>query len=866
MKKLYPDNGEYTTVGDMDEYFHLTAEREGKRKAKKFYRREVMRSVLPFYIQSLSFGADMLKNVFRLAWRILLKNKTHSAINLIGLTLGITSLLIISLYIADELSFDKLHKNYDKIGRLVTLDKSGNEGDRYYSIVPNPVGEMLEKNYPEVKEYTSFIDQNGFGRFTVQYKDVKYQEAEFLIAQPGFFSIFDFEKPEGYSKDFLANPNNVILTESKAKVIFGDENPIGKTLITDRPWGNFIVKGVMKDPPANSHIQFSMLISFETVRAIPFVRRNVLSSFDRSSVRTYLLFNSEKEKSGFQNKLTEFEKKHQTDTFGKTEHLIVQSFADIHFGSTNFEYQYNHGGKSKNTIYILGVIGFFIILIACINYSNLSNTMYLTRAKEIGMRKVVGATKKQLIAQILAESTVMTGLATFVSLLFAYLILPDFNSYFQKELSLNLLENYGVIFSSLLLILILGVASGSISAFYLSKMNSVSLMKLKTNNRGSVSTVKKSLVVLQFAISVMMIFATVIVNNQLHFVKNKELGFAKDKKIVIDINSRGARSNYQTMINEFSAFPEVRNVTVTTNIPCDWKNISTLSARMPGEDESANREVSFIGADKEFLDVYKIELLAGKNQSGNHSIDTSSVMINESAVKVLGLSDPVGKQITLDTGRRNATFTISGILKDFHFKSLHEPITPIIIGYKFNPFDSIDYFTAEVSMQNLPQTIKHLQNVHEKFDKQTQFEYNFLDERIKDFYSQDEKDGVIINLASSMSILIACLGLFGLAAFTARQKLKEIGIRKTLGASMPQLSYSFSKEFVVLILYSLLVGLPISFYFMNQWLQEFAYRINIGITEIIIAFLSVIVIAGLTISYQMIKVSRTNPVDVIRNE
>lgn len=865
MKKLYPDYGDYTTIGDMEEYFHLIAEKEGKRKAKNYYRREVIRSLLPFYFQSLSFGVSMFKNVIKMALRILVKNKTHSAINLIGLTLGITSLIIISLYIFDELSFDKFHKNYDKIGRLVTLDKASSHGERYYALVSNLLGEMLEKEYPEIEEYTKFIDGSGFGRFTVQYKDVRFQEDTYVLAKPSFFKVFDFAKPEGCEPDVLEDLNNVILTKSYAKRIFGDEDPIGKTLTTDRPWGDLLVKGVMEDPPANSHIQFNLMISFDVIKSNRFIRERMLGSLDRSFLRTYILFRDEAAMGSFQEKLVEFEQRHKTEVFGTQENLLLQPMADIHFGSGNYEFPHNYGGKSKTTIYILGIIGFFIILIACINYSNLSNAIYLARAKEIGMRKVVGASKKQLLYQIFTESMVMTGSAILVSFLLVYLLLPDFNAYYEKELSLNLFDNFFIILFSLFLTLVFGMVSGSLPALYLSKMKTVSLMKFKNENQGSGSVVKKSLVVLQFAISVMLIFATITVNNQLHFVKNKELGFKQDEKIIIDINSRSARTNYQAMMTEFASHPDVKNVSVSTNIPCDWKNIPSFEMRNFGEDESANRRMSFIGADKAFWDIYQVELVAGTNFRGNNS-DTSLVMLNEMAVKRLGLKDPVGKQIILDTGRQNQNFTIIGVLKDFHFRSLHQPIEPFVLGYKFNPFESIDYFTAEVSANNISATLKHLQSVHEKFDKSTQFEFNFLDERIKDFYEQDEREGVIVNTASSMSILIACLGLFGLAAFTARQKLKEIGVRKILGASLIQVAYSFSKEFMTIICLAFLIGLPLAYYFMNQWLEGFAYRINIGFIETSVSLLSVILIATIAISYQVIKVSRTNPVDVIRNE
>ena len=562
LKFFFPDNGKYTTIGDLYESYNYIFNKEGSFKAKFWYTAQVYKSIVPLFLNLIFWGKDMLTNYIKLAWRNFKKYKTHSAINLIGLTFGIAVSVIILLFTIDEMNFDKFNLKYERISRIITEQSLENSDTRLYPYTGGIVGKTLVEDYPEVESHVNIIDRNVFGRFLVQRGDFKHHEADYLIAEPSFFQVFDFEILKGSRDNLLVNPNEVVLTETSSKMFFGDEDPVGKILQTNRYWGDLKVTGVVKNPPANSHMQFSMLISYNTIWASDKERLQVLNNWDVSVVGTYLLFNSKQNMEAFDSKLKGFIEKHKSKSFGTKKIIHLQPLADVHFGSNNYETDLNYGARNIATIYVLGIIGFFIVLSACINYSNLSIARYFNRAKEIGMRKVVGATKSQLFSQILSESIFMTILSVLLSLGLVLLILPTFNTYLEKNLSLTSVNSILLLSLLISLALIVGIISGSLPAFLLTKLKTVSLMKMNLKPGNSISILKKSLVVLQFVISIIMIFATITVYHQLNFIKNKNLGFNKEQMLIIDINSDDARSSFQSMKSEFLKSNKVSKVSV----------------------------------------------------------------------------------------------------------------------------------------------------------------------------------------------------------------------------------------------------------------------------------------------------------------
>lgn len=866
MKIFFSDNGSYTTIGDLHESYNYIVEKDGSLRAKFWYLKQVYKSIIPLFVNSLIWGTDMIRNYIKLAWRNFKKHKTHSSINLIGLTFGLAASIIILLFTIDELSFDKFNHNYDRIARLVNEEFQENGASRFYPLSSGIAAKTLVENYPEVIDHVDMFDRNVFGRFTMEYGDFKHHEADYLIVQPSFFNIFDYEIIKGNPDNLLKNPDEVVLTESSAKMFFGEDDPVGKIIKTNRGWGDFKVTGIIKDPPEYSHLQFTMLISFKTIYVEESNWEQYLNNWNISAVKSYLLFKDKNSMNNFGDKFSAFQKKNKTDVFGNKERLHLQPLSDVHFGSNNFEMDKNYGARNIATIYVLGIIGFFIVLSACINYSNLSIARYFNRSKEIGMRKVVGATKSQLFSQILSESIFMTVLSVILSIGLVLLILPTFNAYLEKNLSLTSVNS--ILFISLLvsLTLIVGIISGSLPAFLLTKLKTVSLMKMKLNPGSTVSVIKKSLVVLQFVISIIMIFATITVYQQLDYIKNKDLGFNKDQMLIIDINSGDARSNFQSIKTEFLKSSKVSEVSVTSRVPGDWKDIGEVETNKSGGDLNKNQLMHYICADEDFLNIFNIKLKEGNNFTGNPFTDSASVIVNNAVLNSLNISDPIGKFIQITDRKETRAYKIIGVTEDFNFQSLHQKITPMIIGYINTPYEYIDYFALKVNMSDLPNTISYLKTVHETFDKTTVFEYNFLDEKIAEFYKQDVKESTIINAASFISILIACLGLFGLSAYTAQQKIKEIGIRKVLGASVSEITVVFSKEFIKLVAVAALIALPAAYYLMGKWLNGFAYKVNIGFAEILFSVFTALIISLLTISYQAIKSASINPIETIRNE
>ena len=807
----------------------------------------------------------MFKNYFKIALRNLKRQKLYSIINVLGLSIGLTASIIIILFITDEVNFDRFNQNYDRIARVITTSHSKDKSVRSYSLTPGILGEKLKEEYPEVEDYADIIDSYTWGRFTVEHNQNKYYESDYLITEPSFLKIFDFKILAGNKNNLLTEPNEMVLTESTAKKLFGTENPVGEIIKTDRQWGDFKVSGIMKDPPKNSHLQFSMLISMKSLSKFKgFIK--AMNSFDYSIVRTYLLFKPGYNPINFSEKLGEFQNSHKTKSFGTTDIISLQPLRNIHFNSQNIEFDLNANSRSRTTLYILAMIGLLIILIASINYTNLTIAKSINRMKEIGIRKVVGADKNQLIHQYLIESVVVTFIALFAAVFIVELILPAFNNFTGKYLILLNRSSLPEIAVIILLTVFIGIFSGILPALLITKFNTTLILQGKVRPKSSFSLIGKGLVVIQFAVSIAMIFCTVTIYKQLQYIQNKELGFNKDNMFVVDINSSGARSNFITMKNEFSRDPNVKSITVSSRIPGDWKNQEEIKARNFGENIKNDKKMFYIGADYDFIKTFGITLLKGRNFHNSYSGDSSNIIVNREAALTLGLTNPLGRRVVISDGESKGVYTIIGLVKDFNFQSLHEKISPMIIGFWNNPFIQIDYFTARISGRNIPETIKYFVSVQNNFDKITPFEYNFLDQRIEGFYKQDEHEAVIVNTASGLALLIACLGLFGLGALSAQKRTKEIGVRKVLGATIPGIIITFSGDFVKLVLLANLISLPVAYYLMQKWLNEFAYRINISLSIFIISGTIALIIALFTISFQAIKASLANPVESLRYE
>ncbi len=799
----------------------------------------------------------MLKNYFKIALRNLNRHKGYSLINILGLALGIACCSLILLYVQDELNFDSFHENSENIYRVVETRESPDRGERHTTMTAAPVGPKLVEDFPEITNSVRFIRP---GRFTVQHGNNRFYEGEYLIADPYVLQFFDFQLLQGDPENALEAPNSVVITESAAKKYFGDKNPYGEILVAGN-FGDCKVTGVLADPPPNSHLTFSMLFSIRSVEANERWQA-FLSSWNSDYFYTYVLAEKTHQREALFSKLDGFLESYRGAEAEGKRSIYLQPLQEIHFLSDHIEYDFNNNKSDISYIYIFSAIAFFIAIIACLNYMNLATARSMNRAKEVGMRKVVGAYRSQLIGQFLSEALVISFLSMLVAFAIIYFILPAFNELSGKAFTIDQLVSTTSILGVLAIALIAGILSGSYPALFLSKLRPVSILKGYSASKGG--RLRQGMVVVQFVLSVTLIIASLVVYDQLNYIKEKRLGFNKDQLVIVDINSGDARRSFQAMKNEFAQGPGVKAVSVSSRVPGEWKDLTEITIRPTAGSNDNLITMNFIGADREFLSTFEIDLVHGKNFSGNAGSDSASVILNETAAALLGFNNPIGETVTIPDAPFQAT--VIGVVKDFHFRSLHEAIGPLVLGGWKNPIRVIDYFTIRIDGNNTAEALNYLQGVHESFDQGTPFEYNFLDAKLSRYYITDVRTGRMVSIATLLAIIIACLGLFGLAAFTAEQRTREVGIRKVLGATVPGIVMLLSREFTRLVAISIIIAAPLAYFLMNSWLQNFAYRTTLGISTFALAGALAIIVALLTVGFQALKAALSNPVDALKYE
>ncbi len=804
----------------------------------------------------------MFKNYLKIALRNLKKNPGYSMINIAGLVIGLACCVLILLYVQDELTFDAFHKKSDRIYRLVTTQKTPEQGERHFPSVMGPVAPSLLAEFPEVIKTVRLRERQGMGRFTVRYGENRFYEGDYLVAESSFFEVFDFKLVLGDPQTALALPFSIVITKAAAKKYFGEENPMGKTLAVER-YGDFKITGLINDPPRNSHLDFSMLLSFATLEANPRWKQYT-DSWESDSFLTYILTREKIEVAAFNVKLAVLAQKHFTAAQRNSVQLSLQPLREVHFHSAQMEFDRNSRKGEITYIYVFSAIALFVLLIACINYMNLATARAMKRAREIGMRKVAGARPAQLVGQFLGEAILLSCLGLFFAVVCVELILPAINTFADKKLALNFFSNGWLGLSLVLLILAVGIFAGSYPAFYLSQLSPSFVFKGGIKSGGSATLLRRGLVVTQFALSLVMIVSTIVAYRQIDYIRTKNLGFNAEQLVVIDINSGSARTNFASIKSEMKKIVTVKEVSVSSRVPGEWKNLTQIDVVPEGAAGASPHSMYFIGIDAEFLSTFEMTLAGGRNLANEMGTDTSAVIINEAAARLLGWESPLGMELRVPADSFRAR--VVGVVKDFHFQSLHEKIAPLVLGHWNNPIREIDYFTARVAAANLSATVAALQKVHEQFDQVTPFEYNFLDERLNDFYQADLRVGKIFGASAALAIFIACLGLLGLAAFIAEQRTKEIGVRKVLGASAGNIVYLLSKDFTKLVLIATIIASPFAYWALQRWLQNFAYHIALGPGTFLLAGFSALLIALFTISVQALRAALANPVAALRAE
>lgn len=801
----------------------------------------------------------MLKNYIKIIWRNLISNKVSSFINIFGLMTGLTSFLLISLYVFDELTFDRFHKNADNIYRVI-FHRTTSEGKEIkIAGAGYQVSENAKHDFPEIAETVRLLSLGRTNVSTTENTNVFYES--YLIGSAGFLEVFSFPLLKGDRSTALSLPHSVIITAETALKLFNTIEVTGRLIKTDRDTVPFKITGVLKNFPINSHLSFNLLFSELSLTGAGF-KKFIESDWNSQNFTTYLLLNNSVKPGDIETKINNLVAKHQPgDPSGKN-NFILQPMKDIHFHSADIE---GNSGKISNIsyIYIFSSIALFVLVIACINYMNLTTARSVSRAKEIAIRKTSGASQKNLAFQFLSEAYLITIFAGVFALVLAKLLLNWFNSFTVKHLTLGTQSDYRIWSGLAGIIILTGLLAGLYPAIFQSRFKPFSLLKKNDNTgRGNLS-IRQLLVVFQFALSILMIFATIVVYRQMNYVTSIDMGFNKDNLIVIDINSQRIRRSAETIKTEFGKLEQVRAVTVSSRVPGEWKDLPRVKVKNENIETTEGDEMFFLGVDDQFLKTYEIKLVKGRNFMTGQA-DSSSVLINQSAATELGIIEPEGQMIEIST-ETPFRARIIGIVKDFNFQSLRQPLAPMILGFQNNPVQSIDYFTVKVT-SNTTQTLKQIDTILHGIDQSHLTEYHFLNQQWDLFYREDHIRETIFMIVAILTIIIACLGLYGLAAYSAEQNIKMIGIRKIMGASVSNIVFRQSKNFLTLVLIAAIIALPAAPWMMNHWLHDFAYRISISWWIFLISVSAALLIAVLTISYQTIKAANTNPVKNLRAE
>jgi len=793
--------------------------------------------------------------------RMLKGSKFYSVLNITGLAIGITCCILILMYVLDELSYDRYHERADDIYRL-SLNFTTTERTFEAAVTSHVMGPMLMQEYPEIESYVRF---DTGSRRVVRYGDRSFNEDRFMWADSTLFSVFSFEMVQGDPETALKDPYTVVITEEIAEKYFGSENPIGKNLTVHFDT-EYTVTGVIKNIPDNTHFTADFFGSFSTLnfRSLSNIAEELLSNIDYP---TYLLLRENTDYKEFEGKLADFVEKYVgpvLDSLGAAMVVHVDPVTSIHLHS---DYDGELGTNSDIMyVYLFSGIGFFILLIACLNFINLATARSANRAREVGLRKVVGAMRLQLIGQFIGESVILAVFALGIALVLVYMILPVFNTISGKELTFAYLFDPVLILYIAGVFIFVGIIGGSYPAFFLSAFRPVDVLKgtLTRGTKGSVLRV--ILVSLQFTVSIVLMIGTFVVYEQLNFMQNKRLGFDKEHVLVFRMRNDATQQKYEMIKDELRRHPEIINVSASSHLPTGSTSMNAHHLADRPEDDIHVLAMKIV--DEDFIPTYNFEMAEGRNFSKEYATDAEdAVLINETAVREFGWQDdPLGKEIELFTGlNTKVTKKVIGVVKDFHFESLHQKITPLIL-YKATPFSSYFYISVKMQPRNVMEMVDYLKSKWKEFDSQYPFEYFFLDENYDALYRAEELLGRLFSYFTLLAIVIGCLGLFGLASFSAQQRTKEIGIRKTLGATVSNIILLLLREFTKWVVAANVIAWPAAYFFMREWMENFAFRADVGIDIFLFSAFIALVIAALTVTYHAIKAARANPVKSLRYE
>ncbi|GAB4031778.1 ABC transporter permease [Spirosoma gilvum] len=872
----HPDTTE-EVQGDLLELYAHWVETVGKRKADWRYNLSALKLLRPMakprykesYTTPYSLSPAMLLNYFKIAYRNLLNNKGFSAINITGLALGIACSIVLFLFILDELNFDAFNKKASQTYRLYVHSSINNEESNNSKTAP-PAGSTLVQMLPEVLTQTRI---GYFGGHDLRYKDKVFRESRIYTADSTYFDVFTLPFVHGDPAIALKNPNSIVLTETMASKYFGQENPTGKSLLVDGT-NSYQITGVMKDFPDKSHFHCDFLLSMSTY---PEVNQQNWLQGDYS---TYIVLKEGADPTRVEHKMQQI----ILDRLGpEIEKALGVSMQQFLASGNVFEYrwqpllsiylqskrQYNIDPNTEWTgvrmgdsvyVYIFSVVALFILLIAVINFVNLSTARSEKRAKEVGIRKAIGSSRLKLMGQFTTESILLTGLSVIVALFLVQLMLPGFNQIASRQLTLPLFTHAYTIPALLAFTLIVGLLAGSYPAFFLSSFRPVEVLKSGVQKRKS--SLRSLLVITQFSISITLILGMIIIRNQLGYLQHKDLGFNKEHLLSIN-NAKVLGDKLKPFKAELLKNPAILSVSNTSQL---FANGIPGSGYSLGKRSGSDLVLSqFLDVDADFVKTFAVPLKAGRFFSNDRLADSTAVVINEAALRAFNTNNPLDQEITEIDVNGPKTYKIIGVLKDFNYESLHRQVRPLVFHLS-SVRQAASILNIRIQPHATKNAIDYIEETWQRFEKTDQCHYSFLDERLARLYESEQKTSIIATAFSALAIFIACLGLFGLAVFITEQRTKEIGIRKVLGASIAEILFLLSQQFIVWVAIAILIASPIAWYAMSRWLDNFAYRVDISWWVFVGAGLLAIGIALLTVSFQSIKAALINPVKSLRSE
>jgi putative ABC transport system permease protein len=861
--------------GDLLERFETRIEEKGIRSAKRQFSLDIIRLFRPGLIRSLEGHQklnklDMLKINLTLGFRNLIKRKEYAIINTLGLAIGIASALLIFLFVQNEFSYDKSFKNSDRIYKMVQ-QVSNPDGTELYATVPYSLVSIMINDYAEVENGTAI--SGPYDSQVVSMKDendnqVNFIENSVLLADSNFFSVFSFRMLKGNIKTALNKPNSVVLTVSTAKRFFGNANPLGRFIA---PSGKHsIVTGVCEDPPPNSHLQFNYIVSSSSVRWFS------QDQFNLSSAHCYFKLRTGADAKDLELKLPRLIDTYVLEEIERTKNISRQDYkkagngfeyflkplTSIHLADGNLG-GFKPGGN-LTTVRILIVIGILILIIACINFMNLATARATERAREVGVRKVMGSQKTQLIFQFLTESFIITLLSVMLGIAITILALPYFNSLTDNDLSL--IFSFKTMGGFVFLAMIISIMAGIYPAFVLSSFIPVSALKGSSLQHSKTGWLRNGLVLFQFWIAVVLIISTIIIHKQVSLLRDKNLGFDQEQLMVIEGIAHKETEQYIPFLNEIRNFPQIQGAAGSLWVQ-GFQGTWSDTYRHDGSSEQFDFSRVMIG--DQFAEVVNFELKEGQlfSESTNDSL---SIILNESAVKSMGLQDPIGQKIMMvsqDKGEMNELgFTIKGVIKDFNYNSLYRPIEPLVIHSDEFIYDRMRFIVAKVKAGSNAETITQIESKWNELLPDRPFSFRFLDDTLNAKYQTEQRTATILMIFSGLTIFIACLGLFALSSYSINMRIKEIGIRKVLGAKAQNIVLLLSKDFVKMVLLSFLLAIPVALFVGATWLEDFAYRIDISSDIFILSGVLVFLVTGLTVGIQTFKAANTYPIDSLKNE